>query len=212
MSNQKRRAVQFVICGLALFSLYSTRPAQPVPLRLTLFSTDEDNHVTVVDVAPGAPPVTTFSQDITDVTLSESYGVDLTDEGDRGVVSFRGSDTVRIFDTATLSFVGSVIPMQFDPGDGTIDGSEPKQLVISHSPAEPEIPTATATATATAVAGAAPTSTQQVMDVVALPDTGGTPPDGGAGALPWLAAIVGALALSSASGGLWLAYQRRRVR
>ena len=177
------------------------------PDGLTLFSTDQNNHVRVVDVAPGPPPVTTFAQDIMDVTQSESYGIDLTDEGDRGVVSFRGSETVRIFDTATLSFVGSVIPMLFDPGDGTIEGSEPKQLVISHAPPDP----ATPTATATAVAGAVPTPTSQVLEVVALPDTGGTPSDGGEGALPWLAAIAG-LALMGAGSGLWLAYQRQRVR
>ena len=287
------------------------------PDGLTLFSTDQNNHVRVVDVAPGPPPVTTFAQDIMDVTQSESYGIDLTDEGDRGVVSFRGSETVRIFDTATLSFVGSVIPMQFVvPGNDPIFGDEPKQLVISHTLADlavtksaspdpvtvgndltynvtvtnngpsdatnvmlsdtlpggvtfvsatpsqgscseasgaitcdlgnlangatatieivvtsttegsisntatvhatetdPNINDNSATATAVAVAGAVavPTPTSQVLEVVALPDTGGTPSDGGDGALPWLAAIAG-LALMGAGSGLWLAYQRQRVR
>ena len=46
---------------------------------------------------------------------------------------------------------------------------------------------------------------------VVLPITHGTPSDGGSGALPWLAAIVGAIALMGAGSGLWLAYQRRRV-
>ena len=50
-----------------------------------------------------------------------------------------------------------------------------------------------------------------VAEVVQLPTTGGTPSDGDSGALPWLAAIAGAFALVS-GGGLWLAYQRRRIR
>ncbi len=44
-----------------------------------------------------------------------------------------------------------------------------------------------------------------------LPTTGGTPSDGGASGLAWLAAIAGAIALIG-SGSAWFAYQRRRVR
>ena len=291
------------------------------PDGLTLFSTDQNNFVKVVAITPGTPPTTAFVQNIQDVTQSESYGIDLTDEGDRGVVSFRNSDTVRIFDTATLSFIGSVIPMQFDSGE--IEGSEPKQLVISHTLADLALTksaspgsvtvgdnvtytstvtnngpfdatdvtftdtlpagvtfvsatpsqgscsesggtvtcdlgslangasatidivvtttaagsidnTATvhatetdlnindnsATATATAVASttptalaatATPTPTPAVL-AAALPTTGGAPSDGSSSALPWLAAIAGAIALIAASGGLVLAHQRRRVR
>ena len=69
--------------------------------------------------------------------------------------------------------------------------------------------TATATATASAVAGATPTPTPKPTPVV-LPASGGTPSDGGSSALPWLAAIAGAIALIGS--GAWFAYQRRRVR
>jgi hypothetical protein len=44
----------------------------------------------------------------------------------------------------------------------------------------------------------------------ALPETGGTPSHGSS-SLPWLAAIVAAIAAMSA-GGVWFAYQRRRAR
>jgi len=50
-----------------------------------------------------------------------------------------------------------------------------------------------------------------VAEVVELPTTGGAPSDGGSSGLAWLAAIAGAIALTSA-GGFWFAYQRRRVR
>jgi LPXTG-motif cell wall-anchored protein len=46
--------------------------------------------------------------------------------------------------------------------------------------------------------------------IAALPSAGGTPSDGGSNALPWLAAIAGAIALIG--GGAWFAYQRRRAR
>ena len=58
-------------------------------------------------------------------------------------------------------------------------------------------------AVAVAAAPVAPTPT-----VVQLPRTGGAPANGGA--LPWLAALAGALALTS--GGLALAYRTRRIR
>lgn len=113
------------------------------PDGLTLFSTDEGSSVKVVTVTPGDPPTTTFLADIDSGEQSEAYGIDLTDEGDRGLVSFRRSHSVLIFDTATLSFVGPVIPMVFDTGEGNILGSEPKQLVISHSGEPLTITTAT---------------------------------------------------------------------
>ncbi len=67
---------------------------------------------------------------------------------------------------------------------------------------------ATPTPTPTVLAATAtptPTPTPAV-----LPASGGTPFDGGSGALPWLAAIAGAIALIGS--GAWIAYQRRRVR
>jgi hypothetical protein len=47
----------------------------------------------------------------------------------------------------------------------------------------------------------------------ALPVTGGAPPDGSS-SLPWLAAIAALAAAIAAvsAGGVWFAYQRRRVR
>ncbi len=65
-----------------------------------------------------------------------------------------------------------------------------------------------AAAAATPTPTAAPTPTPSAQ----LPATGGAPSDGGSSALPWLAAIAGALALIGAGSGLWLAYQRRRIR
>ena len=72
-------------------------------------------------------------------------------------------------------------------------------------------PAATATPTPTPTPSPTPTPTPVVAEVVQLPTTGGTPSDGGSSALPWLAAIAGVIAAMS-GGGLWLAYQRRRVR
>ncbi len=67
---------------------------------------------------------------------------------------------------------------------------------------------ATPTPTPTVLAATAtPTPTPTVA---ALPASGGTPFDGGSGALPWLVAIAGATALIGS--GAWIAYQRRRVR
>lgn len=92
-----------------------------------LFSVDEGDNIRVHSVDRTGPvPVLALVTNITDVTQSEAYGIDLTADGSLGLVSFRGSDTVRIFSTATLDFVGPVIPMQF----GEQTGNEPKQLVI----------------------------------------------------------------------------------
>ena len=102
-----------------------------------LFSTDEGSNVKVVEIAlVEGLPVTTFVANIDDVDNRqfEAYGIDLTDAGDRGVVSFRRSESIRIFDATTLSFVGPVIPLEFTTCTGeTIFGDEPKQLVIDHT-------------------------------------------------------------------------------
>ncbi|MEE8346662.1 MAG: hypothetical protein V3S20_04870 [Dehalococcoidia bacterium] len=74
-------------------------------------------------------------------------------------------------------------------------------------------PTPTPTPTPTVLAATAtptPTPTPVVL-AAALPSTGGAPSDGSSSALPWLAAIAGAIALIG-SGSAWLAHQRRRVR
>ncbi|MCH8991785.1 MAG: hypothetical protein IIA44_08580 [Acidobacteria bacterium] len=78
---------------------------------------------------------------------------------------------------------------------------------------EEPTPSPTATPTPTALAATAtptPTPTPTVAAAVQLPATGGAPSDGGSAALPWLAAIAGAIAIST--GGAWLAYERRRTR
>ena len=106
------------------------------PGGTVLFSTDEGSAVEVVEITMvEGLPVTTFVANIDDPDNRqfEAYGIDLTDAGDRGLVSFRSSRTVRIFDTATLRFVGRVIPMEFAGCSGAIFSSEPKQLVIAHS-------------------------------------------------------------------------------
>ena len=113
------------------------------PDGLTLYSTDgpesSDDLVEVVqiDLSSGTPvttQVTTFPG-IPENDQDEPYGIDLTDAGDRGVVSFRESDTVRIFDTTTNSYIGPVIFLEFTScgGERTFFGDEPKQLVIDHT-------------------------------------------------------------------------------
>jgi YVTN family beta-propeller protein len=100
-----------------------------------LYSTNENRSVRVVEITmEGGNPVSTFVTNIEDasITQSGSYGVDLNDAGDLGVVSFRFSDAVRFFDPTTNTFIGLPIPMEFTTGEGVVTGSEPKQLVISH--------------------------------------------------------------------------------
>jgi YVTN family beta-propeller protein len=155
------------------------------PDGLTLFSTDQNNHVEVVAITPGDPPTTNFVQDIQDVTQSESYGIDLTTEGDRGVVSFRSSGTVRIFDTATLSFVGAVIPMLFEDNEG----SEPKQLVITNTIQPSPTPSPSAS----------PEPEQAAAPAAALPNTGGQPASGDN--VPWLGLLAAAVAAAAVAGG-----------
>lgn len=90
-----------------------------------------------------------------------------------------------------------------DPGPGSVDFdpflTAPNADAGTCEPAPTPVPPAAPTPT--------PTSAP-----AALPDTGGTPSDGGSGGLAWLAAITGAIALMGAGSGLWLANQRRRVR
>jgi len=108
-----------------------------------------------------------------------------------------------------------------DGSTGT-DGIEgcfvPEQDAVDVMPAqmvEPEVACDTAAKewvepTPTPSPTPTPTPTA-VAEVVELPTTGGEPSDGGSSGLAWLAAIAGAIALTSA-GGFWFAYQRRRVR
>ena len=78
------------------------------------------------------------------------------------------------------------------------------------TPTATPVPTATPAPTV-AAATATPAPSPTVAAAVQLPITGGTPSDSGASALPWLAAIAGAIALIG-SGSAWFAHQRRRVR
>ena len=103
-----------------------------------LYSTRRNSVVKVVEVdLSGGTPVTTLVTNIEDVTMNQfqSYGIDLTDQGLLGVVSFRGSNMVRIFDAKMFAFIGQPILMQFTaPGQDPISGRSPRQLVIAHAP------------------------------------------------------------------------------
>jgi hypothetical protein len=72
------------------------------------------------------------------------------------------------------------------------------------------VPTATPSPTPTPTATPTPTPTPVAAAPAGLPETGGGPSEGSS-SLPWLVAIVAAIAAMSA-GGIWFAYQRRRVR
>ncbi len=183
--------------AFALSDVIGVRGVAISPDGLTLYCTDDDSSVGVLGVTAGNPPDATYNQVITDGSLFEAYGIDLTDEGDRGVVSFRGSDAVRIFDTATNTFIGSAIDMLF-PAEQR-DGDEPKQLVISHTIQ----PTATPSPTPVDVGagGQAPSPTP-----AQLPETGGSGADGGSA---WLVAMI-AGAIAAAAGAGSFALLRRR--
>jgi hypothetical protein len=116
-----------------------------------------------------------------------------------------GSDTTDVNGESTFTYTG-------DGGTGTdtiqacvVDFPElcatATKTWVESTPTPTPTPTVLA---ATATPTPAPTP-------VALPASGGTPSDGGSGALPWLAAIAGAIALIG-SGSAWFARQRRRVR
>ncbi len=98
-------------------------------------------------------------------------------------------------------------------GSGAIDNIE-IELPPKETPTPTPTPTPTSTPTPTPPPSPtpAPSPTPQALEAVALPDTGGSPSGGSSSALSWLAAIVGGIALLGAGSGLWLAYQRRRVR
>ena len=86
--------------------------------------------------------------------------------------------------------------------DGLIDGEDPDcaaPATATPTPAPTPEPTAAPTATPTAVA-----------EVVELPDTGGSPGGGASDALAWLAAAIGAAAVTAS--GWWLANRVTRSR
>jgi len=115
------------VINLGLSPFLGERGIVISPDGTRLFSVDEGNNVAVHSVdRSGTNPVVALVTNITTSTESQAYGIDLTADGSLGLVSFRGSDSVRIFSTATLDWVGPAIPMQF----GAQTGNEPKQLVI----------------------------------------------------------------------------------
>ncbi len=71
-------------------------------------------------------------------------------------------------------------------------------------------PTPAPTAALSLSATPSPSPTPAVAAAV-LPATGGPPSHGSGRVVPWLAVIAAAIAAVSA-GGVWFAYQRRRVR
>ncbi len=90
--------------------------------------------------------------------------------------------------------------------------SEGRLLNVLNREVPPPAPAPTLTATPAPTATATPAPAPTVLEAVALPDTGGEPPDGGGpDGLTWLEAIAAAAAALGA-GALWLVRQRRRVR
>ncbi len=101
----------------------------------------------------------------------------------------------------------NLIEIDFTAPNGLAFDYEILDCSVEPTPTPTPPPEATPTPTPTAPAATAtatPTPT-------ALAASGSTPSDGGSSALPWLAAIAGAIALIG-SGSAWFAYRRRRVR
>lgn len=135
------------VISLGLSSFLGERGIVISPDGTRLFSVDEGTDIRVHSVdRSGTNPVVTLVTNIVDGTQFQAYGIDLSADGSLGLVSFRGSDSVRIFSTATLDWVGPAIPMQF----GAQNGNEPKQLVIIEAAASP---CGTAELTVTALSG-----------------------------------------------------------
>ena len=171
--------------------------------------------------APNQPPTIALDPATDTNTVGEDHTVTATvlQEGDPldADVEFEvtdgpnagdtGSDTTDVNGESTFTYTG-------DGGAGTdtiqacvVDFPE---LCATATKTWVE-PTATPTPTPTPTVLAATATPTPAPTPVALPASGGTPSDGGSGALPWLAAIAGAIALIG-SGSAWFAHQSRRVR
>ena len=190
----------FVVQGFAA-------PAQPEPTDITLApptATNDvgDDHTVTATVTDGLG----FPVEEADVVFEVTDGPNVGDSNGPNGIALDGNGQ------ATFTYTG-------DGGAGAdtiqacvVDFPElcataTKTWVVEPTSTPSPTPTPLA-ATATPTPTPTPTA---VAEVVQLPSTGGTPSDGGSSALPWLAAIAGAIALIG-SGSAWLAYQKRRVR
>ena len=150
----------------------------------------------------------TVTATITDLLGKRTADVDVSFEVTDGPnAGDSAMDTTDANGEATFTYTG-------DGGTGTdtIQAcflNEQEQEVCDTATKEWVEPAPTPTPTPTVLAATA--TPTPAPTPVALPASGGTPSDGGSSALPWLAAIAGAIALIG-SGSAWLAHQRRRVR
>ncbi len=107
----------------------------------------------ISDITAGDPPTVTDGGSFGDSLMSSGYGIDLTDEGDLGLVSSDNSPgKVRLFRTdgggsaavegasvvaaaafATPAFDGDPLTMEVTVDGATVTGSGARQLVIGHS-------------------------------------------------------------------------------
>jgi hypothetical protein len=124
-----------------------------------------------------------------------------------GQVSFTytGDGDISVKDTDTIKGCRAVEPAPLPPTASAAQLVDMEGACDTAEKTWEPAPTPTPTPTVAAEVEE-PTPT-----VAAIPAAGGAPSDGGSSALPWLAAITGAIAVTSA-GGFWFAYQRRRVR
>ncbi len=168
--------------------------------------------------APNQPPTITLDPPTATNTVGEDHTVTATvkEEGDPldADVEFEVTAGPNTGDSGTDDTDGNGEATFTYTGDGGA-GTDTIQACVVDFPElcttatktwEEPSPTPTVLA-----ATATPAPTPTVLAVQQLPDTGGTPSDGGVSALPWLAAIAGAIALIG-SGSAWFAHQRRRIR
>ncbi len=164
----------------------------------TATNTVGEDHTVTANVTDGVDPIESV-----EVTFEVTDGPNAGDSG---------SGTTDANGDATFTYTGDG-----GAGSDTIQACFLEDLEVEHCVTATKdwveaavTPTPTPTPTV-AAATATPTPSPTVAAAVQLPTTGGTPSDGGSSALPWLAAIAGAIALIG-SGSAWFAYQRRRVR
>ncbi len=207
----------FTLMTLAIPGIASFRVSTPAPGGFAdTFGVDS---IDMEEPVPCAPPTITLDPPSDTNTVGEDHTVTATVEEDGepldADVEFEVTDGPNAGDTGSDSTDGNGEATFTYTGDGGAGTDTIEACVVDF----PELcttatktwvvePTPTPTPTV-AAATATPTPTPVVL-VAALPATGGTPSDGGSGALPWLALAIGTLIVTS--GGLALAYQRRRVR
>jgi hypothetical protein len=166
-------------------------------------------HTVTATVQDGVPPAPAVGVTVTfAVTSGPNAGATgtcspnadcTTDQSGKVSFTYTGAGSIDSGDTDTIS--ASFLTTR------EITESTLAQKTWELAPTATPAPTATGTPAPTATA-TPPAPTPTVLAVTQLPTTGGEP-TGGSG-LAWLALAIGALIVTS--GGLALAYQRRRVR